>query len=233
MKFFVNNIADYSAKAYKLTLVFVETGTLLDGCSVNVFAPKSVELIMNEVNDIPYFIARNAFCGFSYKDNLKCLGNQLTAKAPKGKKREYKNMAAGLLEQVSAMNIETPVEATGNFVGEKGQNMILKLTAVQLLSDHTYTDDTRWTHKPGYDGSYNWVHPEYTQYVYKLTDDAENIFILKTYSKKIANMLSDNIGKELIIDAVITEHKIFHDVRQTIIKNCKILDKTTIKAEND
>jgi hypothetical protein len=224
MKFFVNTIDAHSSKANIVNLTFVDTNTLLDGCKIYIYAPKSVELVENAFNDLPYFLASNAFCGYTYCDNLKHLQKQVSAKAPAGKKRKYKAMVSVILTEVSKLNVEVPVEERGNFVGQSGDKMILKLKPVQLLSNNTYVDEYRWIQKdseanPGFA---NWVHPEYTYYKYKLVDENDNCFILSTTSERFAEQL--NVTDEfVVIECTIKGHKVFRSERQTLIGKGKFV----------
>lgn len=221
MKFFINTISETSARANIVNMTFVETATLLDGLTVNIYAPKSVELSEGVINDIPYFLAKNVFSGFSYRANLKSLGKQLQSIAPAGKKREYKARAAELLEEVSNLNIEVEVEPTGEFVGKIGDDLIVKLKPTRKLSTNTYVDNFHWRQKMIGNGLAEWVRPEYTYHKFELVDENGNIFIVSTTSEKLEEFLCDNIDNIVTLTGVVSSHNVFRNKKQTILKGVK------------
>lgn len=144
MKFFVRNIEEYSAKSNRVTLEFVNTGTILDGCSIQIFTPKFVHLKVNQINIIPYFICNNIWGPLMWHHN-RDLQMQVKAKAPRGKKKLEAVKVYSILMMLRELNTsddhwEDPrqVKELGNFIGCHGSKLLTTLTILSF-KDGNYT----------------------------------------------------------------------------------------------
>lgn len=216
MKLFVKTIEQYSAKANLITYTFIDTNTILDGCDVVGYAPTNVNLTANQEQEVPYFIAKGIF-GFNCGRNIKSLEQQLQARAPKGQKRVWRAQTRDLFNQISALNVETPVEETGEFIGEIGKTVQFIAVKIEMIHSHDWIDHSHWKHN-----GYGWGHPCGTLQLWRITDCDGHTIMFKSSGTVINNKLSElAAAKAVMIEATVTNHDIFNGIRQTWVRNLK------------
>lgn len=219
MKFFVTAIDSYSEKSNIITYQIIETNTILDGCQVIGYAPKSVELVPRANQEIPYFVANGIF-GFNRPKNVKSLEKQLQAKAPKGQKRIWRDQANDLFNEISKLNIEQPEEEkepVGNFIGEQGERITLMAKKIELVYSRDWCNQFGWRHN-----GYGWERPHGTKCMWKIIDGDDNVFMFSSSGEVTNNKLSQK-AEELnpIIEAKVNYHSVFRGIKQTWITNIK------------
>lgn len=217
MKFFVANITAHTAKSNIITYNIINTNTILDGCEVIGYAPKSVELTENMEQEVPFFVVNGIF-GFNRPRNVKGLEKQLQAKAPKGQKRTWRAQASILFDEISKLNIEIKEpekEPVGKFVGEIGQEITTMIESIELVHSHNWCNHWGWRHNGN-----GWEHPHGTKCMWKLIDGDGNIFMFSS-SGEVINGKLENAEKNCIIKAKVDAHTVFRGVRQTWIRNIK------------
>lgn len=209
MRFFVESISAYTAKCNLITYRIVDTNTILDGCSVSGYAPKSVEFVTGVTQEIPYFVANGIF-RFNRLKNVKSLEKQLQEKAPKGQKRIWRAQASDLFSEISKLNIEvkeTEKEPEGEFIGEVGNTIMFSLKSIEKVHSHNWISSWGWRHS--------------TKCMWKFTDMDGNIYMFSS-SGDVTNEKLSNINNCSVIEAKVESHKVFHGVRQTWIRNIKV-----------
>lgn len=217
MRFFVESISDHTAKCNFITYRIIDTNTILDGCSVSGYAPKSVELIPGVNQEIPYFVANGIF-GFNRPKNVKSLEKQLQEKAPKGQKRIWRSQANDLFSEIAKLNIEVPEEEKepiGSFIGEVGDTVMFSLKSLELVHSHNWTSQFGWRHN-----GHGWEHPHGTKCMWKFIDHDGNVYMFSS-SGEVTNDKISNIKLGSIIEAKVDHHTVFRGVRQTWIRNIK------------
>lgn len=216
MKLIVTAIADHSAKANLVTYEFINTSTILDGCKVSGFAPKSVTLVQGIEQDVPYFVANGIF-RFNYQRNVKSLEKQLQAKAPKGQKRVWRAQAAELLSEVAKLNVEVEVEEepTGEFIGTPGETITFITKNIVCVHTRDWVNQFGWRHT-----GYGWERPHGTCYMWRIEDTDGNIYMFSSSGVK-TNTILENAEAGAIFQAVVDEHKVYHNVRQTWVRKIK------------
>lgn len=218
MRFFVESISAHTAKCNFITYRIVDTNTILDGCSVNGYAPKSVELVPGATQEIPYFVANGIF-GFNRPKNVKNLEKQLQEKAPKGQKRIWRAQASDLFSEISKLNIEVKEpekEPEGEFIGEVGDTIMFSLKSIELVHSHDWTSSWGWRHT-----GHGWERPSGTKCMWKFTDMDGNIYMFSS-SGEVTNEKISNINNGSVIEAKVDSHNVFRGVRQTWIRNIKV-----------
>lgn len=120
----------------------------------------------------------------------------------------------------------------GQFVGEPGQKITLNLKYDKCLSSRDGYG-FGWVHKNGF-----WAHPNWTSYIFQLSDEQGNIFICKTSSDNVAKLIKD-LKDYSPVKCSIINHKVFRDTNQTEIyisapraKKIKVVNSET-KPEGD
>lgn len=217
MRFFINNIVSHTAKCNLITFQIVETGTIIDGCEVQAYAPKSYEFQTGVINEVPFFVAKGIF-GFNRPKNIKSLERQLQAKAPKGQKRDWRAQAPELFENLSKLNIEVPEETKepeGCFIGKVGEKVTFIVDELILVHAHDWTSDSGWRHN-----GHGWERPSGTRCMWKFIDGAGQEYMFST-SGNVTNGKLDNLNKGTFIEAVVDAHSVFRNKRQTWIRNLK------------
>lgn len=208
MRFFVDDIIEHTSKCNYITFHIVDTDTILDGCKVYGYAPKSVNLILGIIQDIPYFVCKGIF-GFNCMKNIKTLEHQLQAKAPKGQKRIWRSQARDLFNEIAKLNVEETreeKEPIGKFVGEVNNKLLFLVESTELL----FTSELK-IHKRGF---------YWRSYLWKIIDFDGNVYIFKTSGKRTHEKLS-NMKHGTIIECEIVSHSVFNGVKQTQIRNVK------------
>lgn len=219
MRFFVKSISSYSSKCNIITYNIIDTNTILDGCEVTGYAPKSVELVPGANQEIPYFVANSIF-GFNCSKNIKSLEKQLQAKAPKGQKRVWKAQAYDLMVKIVKLNVEVPEEEkepVGNFIGNTGDKITAVLKEFSCIYSENWTDYHSWRHT-----GYGWTHPSGVRRLWKFVDGDGNILMLSSSGDVTNDKLHEMSDKcPVVIEAKVVKHEVFRGVRQTWIKNVK------------
>lgn len=218
MRFFVESISAYTAKCNFIAYRIVDTNTILDGCSVSGYAPKSVELVPGVTQEIPYFVANGIF-GFNHLKNVKSLEKQVQEKAPNGQKRIWRAQASELFSEISKLNIEdkdTKLEPKGEFIGEVGNTIMFSLKSIERVHSHNWTSSWGWRHNGN-----GWERPSGTKCMWKFTDMDGNIYMFSS-SVDVTNEKLSNINNCSVIEAKVDSHKVFNGVRQTWIRNIKV-----------
>lgn len=219
MKFFVNNFESYSEKSNLAKISFINTNTIIDNCSINIYVPKSVPLVSNSEVDIPYFIAEGIWTNYMSK-HIKNLESQVQAKAPKGEKRKWKKQVANIFNQVHSLNEKEPEpEPTGNFIGIIGAKFYTEIIVDKSLFINDWTDNSHWTHN----GS-EWKHPSGTSVTWRFLDKEGNVFIYSTSSDKTNKKLYNfqKTKEQVFISCFILNHSIFRGQRQTKLSRVMI-----------
>lgn len=214
MKLLVTSISAHSAKANLVTYEFINTSTLLDGCKVSGYAPKSVNLVLGLEQEVPFFVANGIF-GFNRPRNIKSLEKQLQAKAPAGQKRAWRAMAPGLLDEVAKLNIEVEEEPTGEFIGSVGEQITFVTKSISCVSTREWVSQFGWHHT-----GHGWERPHYTWYMWKIEDMDGNIYMFSSSGNK-TNADLEEVNPGTVIQAEVDEHKVFHGIRQTWIRKIK------------
>jgi hypothetical protein len=218
MNFFVNSVVAHSAKANFIEYTFTNTNTILDGCIVSGYAPKSVELTAGVEQNIPYFVASGIF-GFCGGKNIKSLEKQLQAKAPAGQKRAWRAKARELFYAQAELNVEPAedeIEITGEFLGEVGQKLDVELQNIECVHTSNWVDRHSWRHTG--DG---WAHPSGEKVLWRFTTKDGNILMFSSYGNVTNEKLSDAKSNSTI-HCVVDAHGVFRGVRQTWVKAVKI-----------
>jgi hypothetical protein len=217
MRFFVEKIISHTDKSNYITYQIIDTNTILDGCNVYGYAPKSVELVPGVTQEIPYFVANGIF-GFNRHKNIKSLEKQLQEKAPKGQKRIWRAQASDLFSEISKLNIEeleTEKEPEGSFLGEVGDTITFIFKEIFLLHSHNWISFYNWHHN-----GHGWERPSGTKCMWKLIDDNGQEYMFSS-SGNVTNNKLETLQRGTIVEAVISENKIFRNKRQTWIKKIK------------
>lgn len=214
MNLHVIAIYSHSAKANLVTYQFVNTSTILDGCRVSGFAPKSVTLIVGQEQEVPHYVANGIF-NFNWANNVKTLEKQLQAKAPAGQKRVWRAQAADLLRKVSELNVEIPVEPTGKFIGTVGEKIVFIAKAIECVHSREWTSSIGWRHTGN-----GWERPSGTRCMWRIEDMDGNIYMFSSSGTKINSSLEE-APVPTVLEVTVDEHKIYHDTRQTWIRNIK------------
>ena len=219
MRFFVANITAHTEKCNLITYNIIDTNTILDGCEVTGYAPKSVELVPGITQEIPFFVVNGIF-GFNRAKNVKSLERQLQAKAPKGQKRIWRAQANDLFNEISKLNIEPleeEKEPVGNFLGKPGEKITVILEHFECVYSQEWISSWGWRHN-----GHGWERPHGTRCMWRFKDNDGNILMLASSGEVTNAKLSDMAENgAVVIEATVTEHAIFHGVRQTWIKNIK------------
>ena len=211
MKFMINNITDYSAKANIVDIEFVNTNTMIDSCKISIFTPKTLNLIEGEINNLPHYICNGIWHSFNRSANIKSLEKQIQAKAPAGKKREYRAQVASLFDSIEVLNVKEEELITGEHLGIVGDEVIIEVKPEKNFGERTYVDHFRWKHN-----GHGWERPTYTYHNFILKTPDGKTIKTSTTSNSIANELYTN--NTLIVNAKIVEHSVYHGVKQTEIK---------------
>lgn len=219
MRFFVETISAHTAKSNYITYRIIDTNTILDGCSIHSYAPKSVELVPGAAQEVPFFVCNGIF-GFNRPKNIKTLEKQLQAKAPKGQKRAWKAQAADLFNEISKLNVEPPKEEekepTGDFIGEVGDIIMFSLKSIELIHSHDWVSGWGWRHT-----GHGWERPHGTKCMWRLIDNDDNIYMFSS-SGEVTNSKMSEIKGGSVIEAKVDSHSVFRGVRQTWIRNIKV-----------
>lgn len=214
MNFFVKTIENYSEKANRVDIKFINTNTIIDDCSIKIFVPKSIDLIPNEENNIPFYIAESIWTNYyCTTQHIKSLEKQVKLKAPKGKKIEWKKMVNSIFYDVRKLNEKEPdPEEVGNFVGIPGQNILTQIRVDKLLYTNEWQDIHRWTHT-----GYNWEHPSGTSCLWRLIDKNGEHLTYKTSSDNINERLNQLLKSQeyCVISGIVVRHEVFRGQRQT------------------
>lgn len=219
MRFFINSITSHTEKSNVISYKIIDTGTILDGCDVRGYAPKSLELVAGIAQEIPFFIVNGIF-GFNRPKNIKLLEKQLQAKAPKGQKRVWRAKAKDIFDEISKLNVEPTKEEkepTGLFLGEVNEKIIVIIKKIECIYSQEWTGSFGWRHN-----GHNWERPSGTKCMWKLEDGDGNILMLSS-SGDVTNHKFYEMSNQgpVVIEAVVTQHKVFRNTRQTWIKNVK------------
>ena len=218
MKFFIASIADYSAKCNKVSFKIVETGTLLDGCFVDGFVPKSVELFEQVEMDVPFYVVNGIF-GFNRMNNIKRLEQQLLAFAPAGKKRAYKAQAGMLFDEIAKLNVEQPVEEKGEFLGKLHEQLTEKIVKIELLATNHWVDIHRWRHT-----GTGWAHLSGIKHLWQFTTATGNKIMFSSSGVKTNAYIAElDRNTEYTLSGRVIEHSVYHANKQTWIKNIKLI----------
>lgn len=217
MKLFVKNIHQHTAKCNLVTMELVNTGSILDGCTVTSYMPMSLQLNVGEINEIPQFAANGIF-GFNRSKNIKALQAEVQQKAPAGKKREFRNQVCELFNKAAELNIEVPVEEQeiiGEYVGKRGEEIRIVVKNISCIwsGSHRYTNIWRQT-------GYGWERPVVTKCMWKVEDADGHIFMFSS-GGEVTNGTLEEVVEGETLSAVVTEHSKFRNVRQTWVKNLK------------
>lgn len=221
MNFFINTISEHSAKANKVNIQFIDTNTILDGCSINIYTPKSIELKESEVFDLPFFICDGIWGSFLRSTHIKNLENQVKKKAPRGHKMEMKAKTVEIFDSLRVLNVkeEIPItEDVGKFVGKVGDKVLLTLNIDKILYSADWCDQSSWRHN-----GHGWEHPSGTSVLWQLSDSEGNIFIFKN-SGKATEAIGEAFdqGKKILVSAEIVNQSVFRGVRQNKLYNLRI-----------
>jgi hypothetical protein len=219
MRFFVNSITAHTAKCNIISYNIIDTNTILDGCEVTGYAPKSVELVPGINQEIPFFVVNGIF-GFNRAKNVKSLERQLQAKAPKGQKRVWRAQANDLFTEISKLNIEVKEpekDPVGSFIGEVGDKITIMVKSIELVHSHDWCSQWGWRHN-----GHGWERPHGTKCMWRITDGDDNIFMFSSSGEVTNGKLSDK-SEEInnIIEATVDAHSVFRGVKQTWIRNIK------------
>lgn len=214
MRLLVTSISAHTAKANLVTYEFINTSTLLDGCKVSGYAPKSVTLIPGQEQEVPRYVANGIF-GFSWGRNVKSLEKQLQAKAPAGQKRIWRSQAVDLFRKVSELNVDVPAEPTGSFVGAIGEKITFIAKSIECVHTRVWTSQTGWRHT-----GHGWERPSGIKCMWRIEDMDGNIYMFSSSGNKINSRLGE-VPVPTVLEVVIDEHKVYHDTRQTWIRNIK------------
>lgn len=219
MRFFVNSITSHSPKCNIVSYNIVDTNTILDGCEVTGYVPKSIELVPGVTQELPFFVADGIF-GFNGRKNIKSLEKQLQAKAPAGQKRAWRAKAMDLFFEIRKLNVEVPEEEkepTGNFLGKIDEKITVILKEFNCIHSHDWSNQFGWRHN-----GHGWERPHGTLQMWKFEDGDGNILMFKS-SGEVTNSKLDEMADKcpMVIEATVTKHQIYHGVRQTWIKNIK------------
>ncbi len=214
MQFIVNTIDSYTAKSNLITYQIIDTNTKLDGCLVQGYAPKSVELVAGESQNVPYFVAKGIF-GFNRPKNIKSLEKQLQIKAPNGEKRAWRAEAPQLFDEIAKLNIEEPEEVHGEFVGKQGEKITIIVKSCECVHSHQWCSSFGWRHN-----GHGWERPSGIKCLWKITDMNENVYMFSSSGTVINNFLSDVLpGTKL--ETTVDFHQIFRGLRQTWVTRPK------------
>lgn len=214
MKLLITSIVAHSAKANLVTYEFINTSTILDGCKVSGFAPKTVTLIPGQEQEVPHYVANGIF-EFNWGRNVKSLEKQLQAKAPAGQKRIWRAQAADLLRKVSELNVEVKSEPTGKFIGSIGESITFVTKSVECVYTQDWTSSFGWRHN-----GHGWERPSGTKRIWKIEDMDGNIFMFSSSGNKINSALEE-VPTPTVLEVTVDEHKVYHDTRQTWIRKIK------------
>lgn len=214
MQFIVTTIASHTAKSNLITYQIIDTCTKLDGCTVQGYAPKSVELVPGACQNIPYFVAKGIF-GFNRPKNIKSLERQLQAKAPKGEKRAWRAEAPQLFDEISKLNIEEPEEPKGEFIGTPGEQITIMVKSCECVHSHDWTSSFGWRHN-----GHGWERPHGTKCLWKITDMNMNVFMFASSGPIINDFLAE-IQPGTVLETKVDSHQMFHNLRQTWVTRPK------------
>ena len=214
MQFIVTTIASHTAKSNLITYQIIDTNTKLDGCLVQGYAPKSVELVPGVYQDVPYFVAKGIF-GFNRPKNIKSLEKQLQAKAPKGEKRTWRAEAPQLFDEIAKLNIEQPEEPKGEFIGKPGEQITILVKSCECIHSHEWVSSFGWRHN-----GHGWERPHGTKCLWKITDMNENVYMFSSSGPVINDFLSD-VTPGTILETTVDSHQMFHSLRQTWVTRPK------------
>lgn len=217
MKFFVNDIFSSTAKANKVSLSFVGIEELPQTFTFTIFAPKSVELKVGEVNDLPHWLTKNIWTNKWVWDDL-----VKQVKKSVHKRAEKANAIIRLdeiLHTLKDQDVEEPVEETGEFIGKAGDTIYGPFKVMKYLFNGTSTYSGIWQQKEGFNGLCHWTHPSVVWVLWELADMEGHCIILKCsndYMNDLIGKMFDQ-GRFFQMKATITGHNIFRGIRQTKI----------------
>ena len=219
MKFFIAAISSHTAKCNFITYNMINTNTILDGCEVTGYAPKSVELTENMEQEVPFFVVNGIF-GFNRPRNIKSLERQLQEKAPKGQKRAWRAQASTLFDEIAKLNIEVKEpekEPVGSFIGEVGDKITIMAKSIELVHSHDWGSQWGWRHN-----GHGWERPHGTKCMWRIVDGDDNIYMFSSSGEVTNDKLSNKSGESNpIIEATVDAHSVFRGVKQTWIRNIK------------
>ncbi len=144
MKFFVNNIEQYSDKSNLVNIEFVDTKTMLDGCKLNIFTPISLQLKQNQINQLPFYICEQIWNARSKWYHSKHLEQQIKQKAPRGQKKKEAAKVYDVFSKLQELNIKEPdaerkIKTIGEHVGTRGDKIIFtgKIISVESSDENS------------------------------------------------------------------------------------------------
>ena len=219
MKMFIHSSSTYSPKCNTVRMSFEGVEALpKEVYSFTMFAPSSVKFNENQVNEVPYWLAKNIWNSNSTHYILKELIKQ--GKATTSKRKEKSALVLKIMEaftEAEKLNIEEPIEETGEFVGEVGDTIITNAKVDKLLKSYVTTYSGMWKQVPTYDGFCTWAHPSADVCLWQLSDEENHIFILKSTNDTVNGFLSTASGT-FQMKAKIIGHNSFRGQKQTVIQ---------------
>lgn len=217
MKFNVTNIRKHNDRCNVLTLEFV-VGTDIDGKAFTSLAPSSLQVSLG-ICDLPKWYVDSLF---GNKRQYVIDGIMRSCRKDKRNKAFYNNICS-LIDAASALNVETPVAATGNYIGEKGEEFfMLPLTVEKCLFSEERVSD-RWEHRSyGMGLGAGWTHPTYRKELWQLKDNNDNVAMVSTTRGKLQGVLHDNLGKKVVATGIIESLGEFRGTKQTFLRSDKL-----------
>jgi len=217
MKFMVNTIVSETAKARLVSFSFVDT-EIPEDFTFSTYVPKSLELKVGEVNNLPKWIV-DGFYGRNYYYVLQALTKQARKAAKRGKKDAAEIEIREKLLASQELNIEEPEEPkeiTGSFIGKPGEFKV-----DYFIVEGCFYSDTRrlngiWNNSRGY----GWEHPIVEKCGWILRDRNGNTVVCFSGNEYVNNTLDYAAQKksEILLNAEITKTSVYHGVRQTMIR---------------
>lgn len=208
MEFLINEVTDYSEKANEVQLMFVNTNSILDECTFRIFLPKSVNLNVGEINNLPYYYAKNIWQGYNTEYIVKGLKRQIVAKTKRGQKKKQCEEAIKIFFNLQVLNVEEKVESVGKFVGEIGMEFAIELTYEGIIWKRDYI-------------SHGWKHPIVTYKLIRLKDNEGNVYMYSTCANKFVEDMMEKSKFNAMVK--IDKHEEYNGVKQTWLSKIKFI----------
>ena len=218
MNFFVNNIFSATAKANKATLSFVDVKDIPQDLMFQIFVPKSVELKVGEVNNLPHWITKNIWTNeWVWKDLVKQIKKTVHKRTEKIEAVIRLDEARKALKE---RDVEEPIQEIGEFIGKAGDTIYGPFKVMKYLFNGTSTYSGIWQQKEGFNGLCHWTHPSVEWVLWELTDMEGHCIILKCSNDDMNGLIGKMFDQGCFFQmkATIGGHNIFRGVRQTKIR---------------
>lgn len=217
MKFNVIDIRKHNDRCNNLTLAFA-IGNDLDGKTFTTFAPASLQVTLG-ICDLPKWYVDGLF---GSKREYVINGIMRSCGKDKRSMAFYNNICA-LVDAAATLNVETPIATTGNYIGERGEEIfMLPLTVEKCLFSEQRTAD-RWEHRSyGMGLGAGWQHPTYYKELWQLRDNNGNVVMVSTTRDKLQGILHDNLGKKVVATGVVENTGEFRGTKQTFLRSDKL-----------